>query len=151
MIHFEKFTKALGYPENSFEFKEMTGMLNEQPKISEDPTEYNDPGGATKYYSFPVTGVLCGIKGGVLDHIHLYISVHEGYESYSAELFSGLNVLSSYDDVISMLGTPLKGGGGTVDSLIGYIYKWIRYVVKESRVRFELMENNRIRKITLSK
>jgi hypothetical protein len=145
-----KLVALLRVSETSEHFLETVTSIGEPAMISEDPPEYDDPEGATKYYSFPSSGILFGLRKQVLEHIHLYLSPHEGYKAYTGNLLDGLDRTSTKRDIEALLGLPERSGGGAQDKLIGYIHEWMRYTLGGCKIRFELLGDGTLRKITLS-
>ncbi|TNH41487.1 hypothetical protein [Photorhabdus luminescens] len=127
MIDWSKFTGSLGTTESSKEFNELCLAIGEQPEVSQDPSEYNDPIGQTTYYSFAHSGIEIGFREGVLNHIHFYFSETEGYSCFKGCLLSNIGEGWDAEKVIQVLGEPLIKGGGKMDMLLGYINNWIKY------------------------
>lgn len=144
-----KLASSLRTRETSEHFAETVKAIGEPAVVSEDPPDYGDPEGATKYYSFPPSGILFGVRKHVVDHIHLYLAPHEGYDAYMGNLLDCLDRTSTKRDIEALLGTLERSGGGTHDKLIGYIHEWMRYTQGSYKIRFELLDGGTLRKITL--
>jgi hypothetical protein len=56
---------------------------------------------------------------------------------------------STREQVISALGLPVKSGGDLKDSILGYIWPWIKYHREDCQLRFEFDNQGRIRNITI--
>lgn len=149
MLIWNKFVNSLGTSEVSAEFIDLISSVGEQPIVSEDPDEYNDIEGKTKYYSFPESGFLLGIRAGALDHVHFYIAGNESYHSYEGPLVNGIDATFNQEKIITMFGTPEKAGGGYPDMLLGYIDTWIRYNMEGYKLRFEFSKDGGLREISI--
>lgn len=144
-----QFIGSLGKGVESSEFTTLISSIEEKPIITNDPDEYDDLDGGTKYYSYPKSGVLMGIRVGVLDHVHLYIEGHEGYQPYKGEVPKNIDLEANEQKIITIFGIPERSGGGNFDALLGYLYRWVRYDFISHKVRFEFSQENKLREMTL--
>ncbi|QCX52222.1 hypothetical protein [Ralstonia pseudosolanacearum] len=148
-MNLEQFSDVLGFGKDSQGVVALIAVIGEAPVISRTPPDFNDPAGETEYYKFVNSGVEIGFRGGVLNHLHLYVQEHEGYGEYKGELFGMSPQEVSEADMLRKLGGQDAQGGGRMDMLIGYIYKWIRYERKEFALRAEFSEDKKLRKFLL--
>ncbi|QUP56854.1 hypothetical protein GO998_24840 (plasmid) [Ralstonia syzygii] len=147
----DQFSGVIGLGWDSEDLVTLMAAIGEAPVISRTPADFNDPGGDTEYYKFINSGIEIGFRGGVLNHLHLYIREHEGYEAYKGELFGMLSQGVSEVDILRNLGEQDAQGGGRMDVMVGYIYKWVRYDRREFALRAEFSEDKKLRKLSLIK
>lgn len=127
MLDWIEFTNALGTTETSKEFSQLILSIGEKAQISEDPAEYNDPVGNTKYYKYIHSGLEIGFRQNLLNHVHFYFDGYEGYSVFKGQLLSGVSACWGEATVVQVLGEPTASGGGKADMLLGYINRWIKY------------------------
>ncbi|WP_425220047.1 hypothetical protein [Ralstonia solanacearum] len=151
MVTLEKFIDVLGLGKGSERMSALTTEIGEAPLISRTPADFNDPVGETEYYKLINSGIEIGFRGGVLNHLHLYVQEHEGYGMYKGDLFGMPAQGVSEADVLRNIGNQDAQGGGEMDMLIGYIHKWIRCDRQGFALRAEFSEDKRIRKLSLIK
>lgn len=101
----------------------------------------------TTYYKFFDVGLEFGIRGGFLNHSHLFFSDREGYIPYSAD-FLDVNNCRTLNDVIKKIGDPASFGGGYFDPLLGAVNKWIKKDYENFSVRMEFSGINEMDMIT---
>ncbi|OAI58611.1 hypothetical protein [Ralstonia pseudosolanacearum] len=147
----EQFIGVLGLSKDSEGMAALMTAVGEAPVISRTPADFNDPAGETEYYKFINSGIEIGFRGGVLNHLHLYVQEHEGYGAYKGELFEMPLRDVSESDISRNLGEQSAQGGGRMDMLIGYIHKWIRYDRQGFALRAEFSEDKKLRKLSLIK
>ncbi len=147
----DQFADMIGLGRDSEDLVALMVAIGEVPIISKTPDDFNDSAGATEYYKFINSGIEIGFRGEVLNHLHFYIQEHEGYGAYRGELFGVPFQDVSEADILRNLGGQDAQGGGRMDMLIGYVYRWIRYDRRVFALRAEFLENGKLRKLSLIK
>ncbi|WP_420008340.1 hypothetical protein [Xanthomonas sacchari] len=148
-LKWEKLSLALGCAADSPEVFELLTEINEQPILSSDPDEYGDSHLRTDYWQFFHSGMEFGFRCNTLSFIHLFIEEQDEFFSYQGGLFgmSGKNLAEF--SILAKFGPPKDFGGGGYDALLGYIKRWIKYDVDGHGVRFEILSDGGVGKITL--
>ena len=106
MIKWQQLVDVLGKSENSLEFYTLKDEIGENPEISEDFIEYDDPD-RTKYYEFFQTGMLIGFRKKYLNHIQFFCKEKDNYSIYYGKLLNGIDFQYTEKMVIELLGKPL--------------------------------------------
>ena len=104
MYEWNKLVDSLGKNEKSIEFLDLMSSIGENPILSEDLIEYNDPDGHTKYYKYIQSGIEIGFRKGVLNHMHFYFDGYENYAVFKGELLSGICSGWNEKSVVQVLG-----------------------------------------------
>ncbi|CAQ85084.1 MULTISPECIES: hypothetical protein [Photorhabdus] len=149
MVDWMQFINALGTTEVSKKFYDLNLAIEENAQLYEDPSEYNDPIGHTKYYKYPHSGLEIGFRKDVLNHIHFYFNENEGYSIFKGNLMFGINSEWSEIEIIQALGEPSTNGGGKIDILLGYINRWIKYENEKYALHLQFDQNNFLYQATL--
>ncbi|WP_312630132.1 hypothetical protein [Scandinavium sp.] len=149
MPEWKKFIDSLGKTESSIEFIKLKESIGETPTVSEDPAEYNDPVGHTKYYKYPRSGLDIGIRNGVVNHVHFYFDGYENYGFFPGELLSGICLGWDEKSVMQILGQPDFSGAGKMDMLLGYLNKWIKYKKEGYALHLQFNKNDALCRATL--
>ncbi|MDA8480880.1 hypothetical protein NNO04_19535 [Citrobacter sp. Awk 4] len=149
MPEWTTFINSLGKSESSKEFVELNNSIGEFPISSEDPAEYNDPVGHTKYVKYPNSGLEIGFRKGVVSHVHFYFDRYEGYGVFKGKLLSGIGSGWSEKSVIQELGPPSFSGEGKMDMLLGYINKWAKYEQEGYALHLQYDQNDQLCRSTL--
>ncbi len=149
MIKWQQLVDVLGKSENSSEFYTLKDEIGENPEISEDPIEYNDPD-RTKYYEFFQTGMLIGFRKKYLNHIQFFCKEKDNYSIYYGKLLNGIDFQYTEKMVIELLGKPLKVGGNEQSPFLGYVNGWILYHMTHYSLHFEFNKNGTLCLITLA-
>lgn len=142
---------AINKGEKSSEFLAFCKFLGENPMLTSDPDEYNDPIGKTKYYKFLQSGVEVGFRNERLNHVHFHLEDTEGYAAFDGVICYGLSKTSIDKDVMDFFGFPDVSGGGKLDPLIGYMNKWIKYRKGDLFINFQFNKNNCLSRVTIIK
>ena len=149
MIKWQQLVDVLGKSENSSEFYTLKDEIGENPEISEDLIEYNDPD-RTKYYEFFQTGMLIGFRKKYLNHIQFFCKEKDNYSIYHGKLLNGIDFQYTEKMVIELLGKPLKVGGNEQSPFLGYVNRWILYHMTHYSLHFEFNKNGTLCLITLA-
>lgn len=149
MVVWDDFISVLGKHEHSTEFISFCLKIGENPHISSDPEEYNDPIGKTKYYAFYKSGFEIGFRENLLSHVHFYFYEEDGYSPFVGSLISSVKGGTSRGDIIQLLGKPSISGEGKVDMLIGYINAWLKYKNKVYSLHLQFNEDDNLCRATL--
>ena len=149
MIKWQQLVDVLGKSENSSEFYTLKDEIGENPEISEDFIEYDDPD-RTKYYEFFQTGMLIGFRKKYLNHIQFFCKEKDNYSIYYGKLLNGIDFQYTEKMVIELLGKPLKVGGNEQSPFLGYVNRWILYHMTHYSLHFEFNKNGTLCLITLA-
>ncbi|WP_133052179.1 hypothetical protein [Gilliamella apis] len=149
MIKWQQLVDVLGKSENSSEFYTLKNEIGENPEISEDFIEYDDPD-RTKYYEFFQTGMLIGFRKKYLNHIQFFCKEKDNYSIYYGKLLNGIDFQYTEKMVIELLGKPLKVGGNVQSPFLGYVNRWILYHMTHYSLHFEFNKNGTLCLITLA-
>jgi hypothetical protein len=148
ITNWDDLVRALGEPEGSATFTHLVSEIGEQPLISEDPSEYTDPLGHTKYYKFIKNGLEIGFRQDRFNHVHLYTQSDEGYGQYTGPLMDGIRSNQPESSIVQALGAPSTVGGGS-RGLLGYMNRWLRYERDNYEIRLEFTDKQQLRKVSL--
>jgi filamentous hemagglutinin len=140
---------AISKGKNSPEFLAFCKLLGENPMLTSDPHEYNDPIGRTEYYKFLQSGVEVGFRNKKINHIHFYLENTDGYTAFNGKLCYGLDKAAADKDIMSFWGLPEASGGGKLDPLIGYVNKWIKYRIGDHLINFQFNKHNYLSRVTI--
>lgn len=143
MLIWNDFIKLLGCSKLDSEFINISSYFNELPTIEESVL------GDRSYYSFLHSGVLFLLEDEVVDQITFYAKQDEGFSVYKGEL--PILIDSSEHEAIQILGHPLASGGGKMDSLMGYIGRWIKYEKEGYTLHLQFNYNDNLSKVTIMK
>lgn len=149
IVEWDDFIKVLGKNDHSTEFISFCRKIGENPYVSSDPDEYNDPVGKTKYYKFYQSGAEVGFRKELLSHIHFYFYKEDGYSPFRGGFIPGIRGGMDKSTVTSLLGKPSLSGEGKVDILLGYINGWSKYEKENYSIHLQFNENSQLCRATL--
>ncbi|MCE1244336.1 hypothetical protein [Oryzomicrobium sp.] len=142
------FIPTLGHYEESKEVATIFNKIEGEPIVSHGsenlPAELR-----TKYYQFLSSGIEFGFRSNKLNHIHFYPRDHEGYCCYDGLVggFKACDIDEKNSDLI--FSGEKTSGGGYDDSLLGYIFRWVKYNFYNYSIRIEFDKNGHARLISI--
>ncbi|MEF9420922.1 hypothetical protein MPD99_18955 [Xanthomonas citri pv. viticola] len=148
-LKWKKFSLALGCAADSPEVIELLTEINERPVSSSDPDEYGASNLRTDYWQFFHSGMEFGFRCNTLSFIHFFIEEQDEFSSYQGDLFGMSGKRWAESSILAKFGPPNDFGGGGYEALLGYIKRWIKYDVDGHWVRFEILSDGGVGKVTL--
>ncbi|MRH00575.1 hypothetical protein GIY21_09765 [Xanthomonas sontii] len=148
-LNWEKFSLALGCAADSPEMAELLTEINERPISSSDPDGYGDSNLRTDYWQFFHSGMEFGFRCNTLSFIHFFIEEQDEFSFYQGDLFGMSSKSWAESSILDKFGLPNDFGGGGYDALLGHVKRWIKYDVDGHGVRFEILSDGGVGKVTL--
>ncbi|WOS40862.1 hypothetical protein [Xanthomonas rydalmerensis] len=148
-VDWRRFISALGHRASSREVSGLLDEINEMPVVSSDPDDNGDPSFGTQYYQFFRHGLEFGFRSNALSFIHFFIKDQDGFFAYKGKIFEVSGESLNESLIFVKFGPPKDFGGGKYDVLLGYIQRWIKYNINEHEVRFEILPDGGVWKVTL--
>lgn len=143
MLVWNEFIKLLGCSKLDDKFVNILSSFNQLPKIDRSIL------GGRDYYSFFYSGVLFLLEDEVVDQIYFYTKQDDGFSVYKGELPVKIN--SSEHEAIQILGYPSASGGGKMDTLMGYMARWIKYEKEGYTLHLQFNPSDNLSRVTLMK
>jgi hypothetical protein len=86
-----------------------------------------------------------------LSAFHMHRDGHEGYSGYSGQLPNGVALGDTEVELIRKMGQPAVTGGGAMSTVLKRpVPRWLRYLLSDDNLQFQLDANGRIEMATLS-
>lgn len=83
--------------------------------------------------------------------IHFHRADHEGYSAYLGSLPNGVHWGDSEREISNKMGPPAEAGGGGTSTVLGTpISRWIKYLLGDSTLQFQLDQDGFVDMATLS-
>lgn len=115
--------------------------------------ELKDHGVSVMFKEAPWVISAVGIADPDMLHVsglHLHRSGHEGYAEYDGRLPKGVTFGDSGEAVLKKLGKPVETGGGGVGTVLKkLIPHWIRYVIRDAFLQFQLDDMNQVEMVSI--
>jgi hypothetical protein len=144
-----EFVGTLGDREHSSTVNDLFSSLGEAPVISESPDIFDDSQGRTLAYKFIASGLEFGFRAQRLNHIHVFVTSHEGYSAYEADMLGQPAQVWNRDQIIRHLGPAQDEAPSRSDALIGHTKAWVIYEFDTFDLRIEFSDDGHLWKATL--